>query len=474
MRLRRHQPKLDTPQGLWLMVGVISLAGALVAEWLSEVAIARVCCLVAAWAAASVYLFQKTSDTALYTIVKRRDEALVQLQRAKGAAEVASRAKSEFLAVMSHEIRTPLTAVVGFANVLSETRLTPTQQRYVGTIINAGERLANLVNDILDFSKIEEGKMTIEQVPFSPALIVHEVIELLSPRATSKGLTVHFDNQIGNALTLIGDPARVRQVLMNLFSNAVKFTDSGAVTISGHWSANPRDVTKGQLHLAVADTGIGIATDKLPKLFCYFSQADASTFRRFGGSGLGLAICKKLVELMGGCIEVRSSEGKGSTFSFNIPAQIVPEEIEAPTLCPSHGTAAPFDPEKRVLIVDDQELNRELMRLLLRRCGYAADLAATGEDAVRMAGQRSYVAIFMDLEMPGKDGFTATTEIRRREQGLSHVPIVAVTAITTKGTREKCLAAGMDEYLAKPIYVPAMKSTLDALVERSCLAPAGS
>jgi two-component system, sensor histidine kinase len=337
----------------------------------------------------------------------------------------------------------------------------------VDTIGNAGQRLADLVNDILDFSKIEEGKMTIEHVPFSPALVVHEVIDLLAPKAKTKGLMVHFDNQIGNALTVAGDPTRVRQILLNLVSNSIKFTDTGSITVFGQWVASVENPGQGRLAFQIIDTGIGIAPAKLTKLFCMYSQADGTTARKFGGSGLGLAICKRLVELMGGSISVTSMEGRGSTFTFDLPAELAAETPESEHNDHTGGTAAPFQPEKRVLVVDDHELNRELLRLLLRRCGYESDLAATGDDAIRLVTQRSYVAVFMDLEMPGMDGYTVTAEIRRRERPDRRVPIVAVTAITHRGTRERCLASGMDEYLTKPVYVPAMKSTLKALIDRS-------
>jgi len=385
------------------------------------------------------------------------------LEQASESALAASAAKSEFLALMSHEVRNPLTAILGFANILSDTRLDPKQRRYVDTINRAGLTLMNLLNDILDYTKAESGKIALEHIAWAPAMLVHEVMELMSLRAMEKGLQLNFENNLPPDLTLMGDPNRVRQILLNLATNAVKFTAQGQVTVRADWRPSSSKPNHGRLTLAVTDTGIGIPTEKLPLLFQAFAQADSSTTRRHGGTGLGLAICDRLTKMMSGTISLESEVDRGSTFTFTLPSDSIEAcNLESRPL--AAGTAPPIAVWTRALVIDDTKLNRELLKVMLRRLGLEADVAANGAEALRMAAQNRYGIIFTDLEMPEMDGFTTAMGLRNQELLGQHTPIVAVSALTASGTREKCIAAGMDDYITKPVYLPALKSAIEAVL----------
>jgi hypothetical protein len=403
--------------------------------------------------------------------IRQQAETERRLQEAKQAADVANRAKSDFLAVMSHEIRTPLNAVMGFANLLSETRLDEAQRGYLATITSEGTRLSSLVSDILDLSKIEEGRLVLERLPFAPVETVHEVLRLLSARAMEKRLDLRFEAQIAGHLLVAGDPLRFRQVLVNLVDNAIKFTTAGTVTVTMRWDAPATpDGVSGALHVAVQDSGIGIPDEKIGNLFQMFMQADTSTTRRFGGTGLGLAICQRLVNLMGGNIEVESAPGQGSRFSFRLPL--------APVALPAADAPGPENPPHpsvphrppRILVVDDMETNRFLLEVFLRRNGFDPELAAGGEEAVRLATTKVYDAILLDLHMPEVDGFATARRIREFEatQGR-RTSIIALTASIAKGTREKCLAAGMDEYLTKPLDLRRFKQLLESRLQAAAV-----
>ena len=385
-----------------------------------------------------------------------------QLESARLAADAASRAKSDFLAVMSHEIRTPLNAVMGFANLLSGTKLDETQRGYLGTITCEGARLGALVNDVLDLSKIEEGRLTLERVPFAPAECAHEVLRLLSPKALEKNLDLRFEAQLAGPLLIAGDPLRFRQILLNLIDNALKFTPRGSVTLFLGWTPPSPGASQGSLTVRVRDTGIGIPEEKRQHIFQRFVQVDASTTRRYGGTCLGLAICQRLVALMGGAITVQSTSGTGSEFSFALPATSValpddaPPEAEPPAQPPAH--------RPHILVVDDMETNRFLLEVFLTRNGFEPELAAGGLEAIRLAAAQRFDAILMDLQMPDLDGCTATQRIRAAEPPGQHVPIIALTASIAKGTREKCLAAGMDEHLTKPLDLKKFKTLLTNFV----------
>ncbi|MSU73407.1 MAG: response regulator [Opitutus sp.] len=301
-------------------------------------------------------------------------------------------------AVMSHEIRTPLNAVMGFANLLSDTKPDEAQREYLATINREGRRLTALISDILDLTKIEEGRLALERLPFAPVETANEVLRLLSPQAMEKKLDLRFEAQIAGPLLIAGDPLRFRQVLLNLIDNAIKFTAQGSVTLFLHWTPPARAESQGQLAVRVQDTGIGIPAEKLKNLFQKFMQADTSTTRRYGGTGLGLAICQRLVALMSGEIAVRSEPGEGTEFSFTIPAASVapPEDMLVAPAEPSSPSAH----RPCILIVDDVDTNRFLREVFLTRNGFEPEFAAGGAEAIRLAGAQKYDAILMDLQMP--------------------------------------------------------------------------
>lgn len=446
--------------------GVVGLAigAALLAEYaggivgypasakIGQLVAARVIVLGGASLLGGVLLIAVTRVALLRAAVQSHAETQSQLELARAAADEANRAKSDFLAVMSHEIRTPLNAVMGFAKLLAETRLDDAQRGYVATITSEGARLTSLMTDLLDFTKIEEGRLVLERLPFAPVETAGEVLRLLSARAHEKQLDLRFEPQLAAPLLVAGDPMRFRQVLINLVDNAVKFTAQGSVTLFVDWTPPANGATHGTLNVSVTDTGIGIAPEKLKDLFQMFMQADASTTRRFGGTGLGLAISQRLVRLMGGNIAVRSTPGVGSTFSFALalPPVSLPADSSGEPAEPAEASEASSLPP-RILVVDDLETNRFLLEVFLHRHGYTADFAAGGAEAVRRAGRNAYDAILMDLQMPDIDGYAATKQIRANEPAGRRTPIIALTASITRGTREKCLAAGMDEYLTKPL-----------------------
>jgi signal transduction histidine kinase/CheY-like chemotaxis protein len=433
-------------------------------EWLKSPLVLRGLAFAGGVVLVGVLLSSATLVALMRAEVRKHAETARQLQQAKTAADAANRAKSDFLAVMSHEIRTPLNAVMGFASLLGETRLDDAQRDYLTTINSEGRRLSSLINNILDLTKIEEGRLVLERLPFAPVETANEVLRLLGPRALEKKIELRFEAQIAGPLLIAGDPLRFRQVLLNLIDNAIKFTPTGSVTLYLLWTPPPAGAHEGRLAVQVRDTGIGIPADKLPDLFQMFMQADTSTTRRYGGSGLGLAICQRLVGLMGGQIQVRSACDQGTEFSFVLPVTPV-------TAPPEPAVEKPDSPARparrpRVLVVDDMDTNRFLLEVFLRRHDFEPELASSGEEAVRLAAAKQYDAILMDLHMPDIDGYTATRRIRASEPVGRRTPIIALTASIASGTREKCLAAGMDEYLAKPLDLRKFKQLLTELVSR--------
>jgi len=432
------------------------------AAWLNAIGGTRAMCLGITLVLVVIVLTSGTFISFLAAEIEERKETQTRLEQASESAFNASAAKSEFLALMSHEVRTPLSAILGFARILADTDLNPKQRRYVDTINRAGSTLMDLLTAVLDYTKFESGKLTLERLPWAPALLVHEVMQLMTLPAGEKNLLLNFENNLPGDLTLYGDPTRLRQILINLVSNAVKFTAQGHVTVRAEWTPAAARPDQGTLTLSVIDTGVGIAAEKIPLLFQAFARADASTTRHHGGTSLGLAICKRLSDLMNGRLNVASTVNKGSVFTFTLAC----DSIQACSLehRPDAGLAASMAVWTRALVVDDTKLNRELLKVMLRRLGLEADVATGGPEALQLAGVNRYAIIFTDLEMPDMDGFATARALRAQEPAGRHTPIVAVSARTVSGTREKCIAAGMDDYLTKPVYLPALKSTIEAMV----------
>ncbi|MDX9944006.1 MAG: PAS domain S-box protein [Azonexus sp.] len=406
---------------------------------------------------------EMTHIVGLMTDIATRRAEEAALKAARDAALETSRLKSEFLSTMSHEIRTPMNGVIGMTDLLLDTTLNNEQRELAKIIRDSGNALLTIINDILDFSKIEAGRIDIEKYGFPLAQVVEGACELLASQAKAKQLTMTTHVDPGLPELVIGDAVRLRQVLVNLVGNAIKFTPSGEINI------RVMPLEEGRIQFSVRDTGIGISPEAQKRLFSAFMQADSSTTRRFGGTGLGLAISRKLVELMGGEIALHSLPGEGSVFWFDLP---LPEDdhpagdkLDAKKTAQTEVAKPPTTPAQEdgplILLAEDNATNRLLAERLLTRHGYTVHSVHNGEEAVEASRTLPCAAILMDCLMPVMDGFEATAAIRRRDRNTrKHIPIIAMTANAMEGDRERCLAAGMDDYLTKPINVARLTETL--------------
>ena len=376
------------------------------------------------------------------------------LRERERAAAAASRAKSSFLAVMSHEIRTPMNAVLGLATTLLGSDLKPEDQEAVRAIHDAGDNLLDILNDILDYSKLEAGELTFESIAFAPVSTVEAPLAILAPRAMAKGLTLHTEIDPALPAALVGDAGRLRQVALNLLSNAVKFTEQGSVTAAVRCVA--REGGRAIIEWEVRDTGIGIAPDKVGLLFRDYMQADCSINRRFGGSGLGLAICKRILDQMQGTITVSSEIGKGTTVRFRVCLEVTDAVMQTDALGHDEEAALQLEVSRlgrplRVLVVDDNATNRMVVSRMLRELKAQVDAAGDGAEAITAAARFAYDLVLMDMRMPEMDGLEATRTIRSRRGPNARTPIIALTANAFADDVAACLAAGMDDFVAKPV-----------------------
>jgi PAS domain S-box-containing protein len=390
------------------------------------------------------------------------EDAKKKAEEATRIAQDAVKAKQQFLSNMSHEIRTPMNAIIGFTKVLLKTNLTVKQKEYLNAIKLSGDALIVLINDILDLAKVDAGKMVFEQVPFKMAVSISAMLHLFETKIHEKNLKLvkDFDNKIPEVL--LGDPVRLHQIILNLVSNAVKFTSKGKITVSVHLLSE--DDEKAIVEFTVTDTGIGIAEDKIDKIFEYFQQGSSDTSRLYGGTGLGLAIVKKLVEPQGGTITVKSKLNEGSAFSFVLPFQKTKFEAESVTELAELKTAVK---NIKVLMVEDIPLNQLLMRTILEDFGFECDIAANGKIAIEKLQKKAYEIVLMDLQMPEMNGFEATENIRNKMN--SAIPIIALTADVTTVDLAKCKSVGMNDYIAKPVDEKLLYRKIIALVKNTSL-----
>jgi CheY-like chemotaxis protein len=389
-------------------------------------------------------------------------------EKATCEAELAGRAKSDFLAMMSHEIRTPLNGIIGMTSILLERCLGAEDRDCVEIIRKSGETLLTIVDDVLDFSKIEADRLELECADFELSKAIEETLQMVQDAAARKSIRLVARTEATLPKIVRGDIVRLRQILLNLLSNAIKFTSTGTVELKVDISGSSG--CQYELRFAITDQGIGISKEQQAKLFQPFAQAEASTARRFGGTGLGLSICRRLAEMMGGNIHVESESGKGSCFWFTIkvlPAcdPALSEDALVVQSQPLIGT----NKNARVLLVEDNGINQKVALLMLRGLGYEADLASNGREAMIAVASQRYDLVLMDCQMPEIDGFEATRQIRSSAALGAQIPIVAMTANAFAEDREACLKSGMNDYLAKPVRLPELSTKLEFwLSQRPC------